>query len=121
MEKHKIKVIVFLHFTLMIYSISAICSKLASKQVFFSPRFVLLYGCVVLILGFYALCWQQIIKRINLTLAYANKAVTVIWGMIWGCVFFGENITKGKAVGVVLVMIGIIVYGLADGENGINK
>ena len=57
---------------------------------------VLLFGGLLLILGIYAICWQQIIKRIPLTLAYANKAVTVFWGMIRGMHFFSEIITVKK-------------------------
>ena len=87
----KIKTLVLLHIMLMIYSMSGICSKLASGQSFFSFKFCLYYGLIIVLLGFYAIGWQQIIKRMPLTAAFANKAVTVVWGIIWGFIFFHEK------------------------------
>lgn len=116
MMKSKLKVLFLLHLLLMIYSMSGICSKMASKQPFLSPKFCLFYGCIILLLGFYAIGWQQIIKRLPLTTAFANKAVTVVWGIIWGAVFFEESITVGKILGAVLVVSGVALYAMADGE-----
>lgn len=67
-------------------------------------------------LGFYAIGWQQIIKRLPLTTAFANKAVTVVWGIIWGAVFFQEKVTIGKVIGAILVILGVVVYANADGK-----
>ena len=72
-------------------------------------------------LGIYAVVWQQIIKKLPLTLAYANKAVTVIWGLIWGLLFFGEKITPLKVIGAVIVITGIAVYAFSDKENAEDK
>lgn len=112
----RVKTLVLLHIMLMIYSMSGICSKLAAGQKFLSMKFCLYYGLIILLLGFYAIGWQQIIKRMPLTAAFANKAVTVVWGIIWGFVFFKEPITPGKVVGAVLVIAGIVMYALADKE-----
>lgn len=112
----KIKTLVLLHIMLMIYSMSGICSKLASGQQFLSFKFCLYYGLIIVLLGFYAIGWQQIIKRMPLTAAFANKAVTVVWGIIWGFIFFHEPITAGKVIGAVLVIVGIVMYSMADKE-----
>ena len=56
------------------------------------------------------------IKRLPLTTAFANKAVTVVWGIIWGAVFFKEKITVGKLIGAVIVITGVILYVKADAE-----
>ena len=77
---------------------------------------MLLYGAEILILAFYAIGWQQFIKRMPLSAAYANKAVTVVWGCIWGVVFFQEQLSVGKIIGAVLVLAGIALYGYADGK-----
>ena len=82
---------------LMVYSMSGIFSKLAAGQPFLSFRFCLYYGVIIALLGLYAIGWQQIIKRMPLTSAYANRAVTVVWGIVWGAVLFGEAITWQKA------------------------
>ena len=110
----KSKVLLLLHLLLMVYSMSGICSKLASKEAFLSVRFCLFYAVIIMLLGIYAIAWQQIIKRIPLTTAYANKAVTVVWGLIWGCVIFRESITPGKLIGVVMVICGIILFAISD-------
>lgn len=112
----KTKTLLLLHLMLMIYSMSAICSKMAAKQEFLSLKFCIYYGIVILLLVFYAVGWQQIIKRLPLTTAFANKAVTVIWGIVWGVIFFSEPITPGKIIGAVMVISGIIMYASADGE-----
>ncbi len=114
MNKSNWKVFLCLHLMLMIYSTSSICSKLAAKETFLSFHFCLYYILVIALLGFYAVGWQQIIKRLPLTTAFANKAVTVVWGIIWGFVFFGEAITLNKLVGAVLVIAGVVTYAKAD-------
>lgn len=114
MTKQKIKTLFFLHLLLMVYSMSGICTKLAGKERFLSVKFCIYYSIVIALLGVYAIGWQQIIKRLPLTTAFANKAVTVVWGIIWGFVFFHESITIGKVVGAVLVIIGVVIYARAD-------
>lgn len=116
MNKSKMKTLFLLHIMLMIYSMSGICSKLAAKENFLSFKFCLYYALIIILLGFYAIGWQQIIKRLPLTTAFANKAVTVVWGIIWGTVFFHESITIGKIIGAALVIAGVVVYARADEE-----
>lgn len=117
MRKKTIVTYIVLHIMLMIYSMSGICSKMASKQKFLSPKFILFYGLVIVLLGFYAIAWQQIIKRLPLTTAYANRAVTVIWGAVWGLLIFHENISPVKVIGILLVFTGVIMYALCDNED----
>ncbi len=99
---------------LMIYSMSGICSKMAAGEEFLSPRFCLYYAAIIGLLGFYAIGWQQIIKRLPLTTAFANKAVTVVWGIVWGSLFFHEAVTPGKVIGALLVITGVVIYARAD-------
>ena len=87
---------------------------MAAGEEFLSLRFCLFYGGVIFLLGVYAVVWQQIIKKLPLTLAYANKAVTVIWGLIWGLLFFGEKITPLKIAGALIVISGIALYAFSD-------
>lgn len=108
----------FLHLLLMVYSMSGIFSKLAAGQPFLSFRFCLYYGVIIALLGVYAIGWQQIIKRMPLTLAFANKAVTTVWGLVWGLLFFQEQVTAGKLAGIALIVAGIAVFSTADKEAG---
>ena len=116
MTSDKKKYLIYLHILLIIYSLSAVCSKLASVEKFMSFMFCLFYGLVLFLLALYALCWQQIIKHLPLTMAYANKAVTVVWGILWGLLLFGEMITVGKIIGALLVITGIVIYAISDGK-----
>ena len=112
----KLKTMFLLHLMLMIYSMSGICSKLAANEPFLSLKFCLYYGIIIALLGFYAIGWQQIIKRMPLTTAFANKAVTVVWGLVWGVAFFQEEITVGKVIGAVLVVLGVVLFAKSDEE-----
>ena len=82
------KTLIALHLLLLVYSLSGIFSKNAAHEPFLSPMFILLYGGMLAILFIYAIGWQQILKRLSLSMAFANKAVTVIWGMVWGFLHF---------------------------------
>ena len=112
----KIKYFFILHLMLMLYSMSGIASKLAAGTKFLSFKFCLCYGVIILLLGIYAIGWQQIIKHLPLTTAFSNKAVTIIWGLVWGALLFHEKITVGKIAGVILVVIGIVLFAKADNE-----
>ena len=115
-NNNRIGVYISLHSIILLYSTTGIFSKLASTTPFLSFRFCLYYGCIILLLGIYAIGWQQIIKRIPLTTAFANKAVTVVWGIVWGTLFFHEQITIGKAVGALLVVLGVVLYAKAGDD-----
>ena len=71
---------------------------------------------MIAVLGVYAIGWQQIIKRMPLTSAYANKAVTIVWGIIWGALLFHEAATPMKLLGSAIVLTGVVLFSLADGE-----
>ena len=116
--KPKVRLYLALHIFLMVYSTAGIVSKLAAREEFMSLPFILLYGLEILILAFYAVGWQQFIKRMPLSVAYANKAVTVIWGCVWGVLIFHEHLTLGKVAGALLVLCGVALYGIADGKVG---
>ena len=110
----KYKYIFLLHVLLAVYSMSGIASKYAARQEFLSLPFCLSYGVVVLILFFYAVFWQQIIKNLPLITAYANKAVTVVWGIVWGVLFFEENLSFWKITGAVVIMAGVYIVALSE-------
>ena len=114
--KGNIKTFFALHMMLLLYSAGPVFSKLAAAQAHINARFLVCYGMVVLLLGLYAIGWQQIIKRLPLTTAFSNKAVTVVWGIIWGALFFHESVTIGKLIGAALIVTGIVIYSGAEGD-----
>lgn len=117
MRNNKIKIYLLLHFILLLYSMTSIFSKKAAGTEFLSIQFCFYYGMVILLLGLYAIGWQQIIKKLPLTTAFSNKAVTVFWGLIWGLLFFQEKITLGKIIGVIFVIVGVVLFSFADQES----
>ena len=99
---------------LLFYSAGGICSKMAGRSSFLSIQFIIYYGILLLILGAYAIGWQQVIKHLPLTTAYANKAMTIVWGIIWGLIFFNEQIKWNMIVGAIIVIIGVVLVVRAD-------
>ena len=93
----------------MLYSSGGIFSKLAGAEPFLSWGFCIFYGIVIVLLGIYAIGWQQIIKRMPLTTAFANKAVCTLWTLLFGRLLFGESLTWGKALGILVVLIGVLL------------
>ena len=101
------KYYISMHFTLLILSLAGVLSKVAAQNQWFSLKWMALYGFVLIIMCAYAFMWQQILKYIPLTVAFCNKAITIIWGMLWGKLFFDETIKLNMAIGGMIVFIGI--------------
>lgn len=101
-----VRTVVLLQVAVCIYTTSGIAAKIASQYSFLSHGFVLCYGIEILILGVYALIWQQIIKRVDISVAYANRAVAIFWSMLWSVLIFHENISINEIIGVLLIIGG---------------
>lgn len=106
----KSKALFFLHMILVMYSLCGVFAKFAGTQEFGSAYFFIYYGIELLILLLYTIFWQQIIKILPLTLMFANKSITIIWGIVFGMVVFNEKLTWSKIIGSVLIILGIIFY-----------
>lgn len=107
-------VMVLLHVSLLFSSLSGVCSKMAARQTLLSLPFFFWYGLVLVIMFGYALVWQQILKRMPLTVAYANKPVSLVWGMLWGSLIFQERITWNMVLGAGVIFVGIYLVVTAD-------
>jgi drug/metabolite transporter (DMT)-like permease len=118
-KNSKLNSYILLHGLLIVYSFSSVLSKLAANEEFLSFKFCLCYSGIIVLLGIYAIFWQQIIKKLPLTSAYANRAITIIWGILWGMIFFKENLTLGMIIGSLLIISGIVLYALSDSEGDI--
>ena len=102
-----------LHLSLILSSLSGVCSKMAGRQES-TGGFLFWYGGVLVIMALYAVIWQQILKYLPLTQAYANKPVGLIWGMIWGRLFFGETITLKMILGSAVIFAGVLLVVTGD-------
>lgn len=113
-KNNSVSAYILLHAALLIYSTSGLFSKNASRHPFLSLPFILFYGGMIAVLGIYAILWQQVIKRMNVTTAYANKAVTVVWGVVLGILFFQEKISLRQVIACAVIILGTVLYVRAD-------
>lgn len=105
----KIKNILLLQLAVIIYTFSGVMAKLASANKDSVFKMLFFMGMEVVILGVYAIFWQQLIKRFDLTVAYANRAIAILWSMLWAALFFKEEITTKNIIGVCIVLAGILI------------
>ena len=98
-----------MHLGFLIYSFYTVLGKVASRYDFLSLPFCIFYCALVLILFIYAILWQQILKAIPLSFATANKAITIVWGMLWSYLFFKESISLKKIIGALIIISGILL------------
>ncbi len=112
---NKIKNIIMLQGVIVIYTISSIMSKNASANKDEPLKFLFFFGMEFVILAIYAVLWQQMIKRFELSVAYANRSMSILWSMVWAVVFFHDNITVNNIIGVLLVVIGTIIINTETG------
>ena len=52
-----------------------------------------------------------------MTTAYANKAVTIGWGIVLGHFVFHEKVSVRQILAAVIIVIGAVLYVIADGED----
>ena len=111
----KLKNILLLQGVVIIYTISSIMSKNASANRDDFMRFLFFFGMEFVVLGIYAMLWQQIIKRFELSIAYANRSMAILWSLIWTVAFFRETLTLKNIAGVLIVFAGTMIVN-SDGE-----
>ncbi len=102
-----------LQLAVVIYSVNTVVGKyvgisLKENGVFDIQTLGLMF-IEVAILGVYAIFWQQMIKKFELSIAYANKALTLLWSLLWSTFLFHEAVTIKKILGVLLVIAGTII------------
>lgn len=109
MKKNNFPSFLLMHAGFLIYSFYTVLGKIAAKYDFLSLHFCIFYCILIFILFVYAILWQQVLKVIPLSFATANKASTIVWGMLWSYLFFHEEITLKKVIGAIIIISGIIL------------
>ena len=100
----------------IVYSLSTVAANCASKYDFLSLGWIGFFALDFLALAIYALIWQQVIKKFQLSVAYANKAITLMWSMLWNFIIFSNGITPKNVIAVLIVVAGVIVMNSSDKE-----
>ena len=96
----------------MIYASTGIFTKYASLYPFLSWQYILSFLGAIGIMGIYAVLWQQVLKYIELSVAYMCKGTALIFTMLLAYWLFGEPITTNNIIGAAIIIFGIILYNL---------
>ena len=94
----------------LIYSLASLFTKSASAYPFLSWPYIAFVAGAVLVLGVFAILWQQIIKRIPISDAYMFKGTSLIFVLLLSHLFFGETITLTNCIGAAIIIAGIALY-----------
>lgn len=94
----------------LLYACVTLFTKYAAQQEFLSMQYCLGLCGAMGVMGAYALCWQQILKRIELSTAYMFKGTSLIFVMLLAWVLFGEQITTNNVIGACVIIVGIALY-----------
>lgn len=97
----------FLHLCIFWYTGTTILSKVASDMEFLSLPYLLCYGGIIVVLGLYAIFWQQAIKGFKPSVAYSNKSVNLIWTLVVSALLFHEQITWNNLAGAAVIILGV--------------
>lgn len=113
-RKVRFRELLILQAVVIVYTFAGIIGKFAAGQ---EPvKFLLLYAVEIGVLGVYAILWQQMIRRFELSVAYANRSVALAWSLLWAVLIFGEELTVKKVAGVLFVIAGTAIIN-GGGEN----
>lgn len=115
MKKIGWKQIALLQAIIIIYTMSGIMAKFASAGETLQ-KLILFLGLDLFFLGIYAICWQQMIKIFPLSVAYANRAMALLWSAVWAKIIFGEEISLRQMMGIALVIVGTMVINTEQQE-----
>ena len=115
-EGTRVLFLIVMQAAVAVYSFSGAAGKLASAHAFIAVPFILLYGLEILCLGVYAILWQQIIKRFELSVAYVNRAMSLLWSLVWSAFLFNEHISIQNIIGVVIVVCGVALVNTGEKE-----
>ena len=98
-----------LHGGMVISSLSVVFAKLAAQQEPLSTPFLFFYALDLGAMFVYAIIWQQVLRRMPLSVAYANRPVSLVWAMIWGTLIFQETVTWNMILGGLVIFAGIYI------------
>lgn len=94
----------------LLYACVSIFTKYASQQEFMSWEYMIgLFGAFA-VMAIYAVLWQQILKRIELSMAYMFKGTSIIFVMLLAYILFGEQITWNNIIGAIIIIVGIVLF-----------
>ncbi len=103
----KKKKLIQLNIIVFFYPVIAVLAKLASRNEFLSFKFNLYFFLEVCCLFLYALYWRNILKYLDVSIVYSNRALVIIYNMFIGMALFNEQLTVPNFLGALLIIAGI--------------
>jgi drug/metabolite transporter (DMT)-like permease len=98
----------------LLYACVTIFTKLAAQQEFMSISYCLGLCGAIGVMGAYAICWQQVLKHIDISSAYMFKGTSLIIVMLLAYAIFGEVITIMNIIGSIMILLGIALFAKSD-------
>lgn len=118
MKNKNVKEFILLEFVFLIYSISPLLSKIAIINSQKNLKYLIIfYSLSLIVLFIYAIIWQQVLKKIPLSIAFSHKGTTIAWGMIWSMIVFKEKISVGMIIGSLIIITGIVIMMIGEKTN----
>lgn len=112
---------IFLHLNICLFSFTGVFSKLASNVLNESGlRSMMLYvylGLMLLNCVIYAIAWQRTIKNFDLSFAFANRSVYLVWSQVWAVIIFKESLTVCNIIGMLVVLAGVMIVQIANSKD----
>lgn len=96
-----------------VYACTGIFSKMASRQEMLSWPYLFWIAGAIGVMGVYALLWQQVIARMQLSTAYMFKGTSLIFVLLISALLFGEAITLNNVIGSAIIILGIVLFAKA--------
>lgn len=94
----------------LLYACVTLFTKYASQQEMGTVAYCLGLAGAIGVMGAYAICWQQILTRVELSTAYMFKGTSLIFIMLFAFALFGEQITMMNILGAIVIVLGIMLF-----------
>ena len=104
-----------MYINFIIFSLGSAIASYAGFYPLISFVAIGLYALSFGTLAIYAILWQQVLKKMPLSVAFISKTITIPLGMLWGWLLFGEVINLNMIIGVIVIVAGVII--MIRGEN----
>ena len=118
---HNITLIYLLAFFCVIYQTSVCLGTKYGFEIVDQYNFIYgkyyIYFIGFILMGGYALLWQLVLQKLELSIASAFMAVTPLLVLLGSSVAFNEIITLANIVGMVIVFTGLLLLILSRKEN----
>lgn len=113
MKTNETATFIMLQLLVFVYSLISVLTKLTAVHLredgLFSLPVLAGFGGAGAALFAYAFFWQKILKKVNLTTAYANKATGLLWTLVWAALLFREPVSLRNVIGLAVICAGVFL------------